>query len=248
MAVLNKIKDFFKKSHVYLFNENYKDWTKRRYKFHLILGEVQDGKFPWYNNVWNEIYEPLFNQILSHSPECKNTGVRVLEYKKANNDFDYYKELKLGRLRWDRKSHQKWTMEAESEIKFNNFESWTPIWTICDKTDSAPDIFISIQNQEGYTRRFNIQFNTFIVIAVAEDLSVDCNSTIIELSKKINSKITICHTRQWSEGKKDKDKNWKFYNWIQDTSTNGIYKEQSLHSFNFNELVFEPYWEIVYKK
>jgi hypothetical protein len=224
MGVLNKIKNIITKSYEFLSSKNDKEWSKRRYRFYLILGEVQDDK-PWHSNEWNEIYEPLLSQILNHSPECKNTGVRVLEYKKDNIDSEYYKELKLGRLRWDKKSHQKWTMEAKSEIKFNHFESWTPIWTICDKTNSAPDIFVSIQNEEVYKKRLNLQFDIFMVIAIAEDLNIDCNSIIVELSKKSKSKITICHTRQWSEGKKDKDKNWKFYNWIQDTYSNGIYRE-----------------------
>ncbi len=159
----------------------------------------------------------------------------------------YYSDLKLGRLKWDNKSHLKWTIEVNSEIKFNNFESWTPIWTICDRNNSAPDIFISIQNEEDSKQRFiNLQFDFFIVIAIAEDLKLNCNPIIADFSKEINAKRTICQTRHWSKAGSDKNKNWTFNNWIQDTRSNGIYKGQSLHNFNFDDLIFEPYWEIIY--
>ncbi len=232
-----------------------KDWTKRRFRFYLIFGEVQNGKLPWHKTEWNELYEPLLSRVLQLSPKYKNTGVRVLEYKKEvlkskkdNKEFDYYSDLKLGRLKWDNKSHQKWTTEVDSDIKFNSFESWTPIWTICDRNNLAPDIFISIQNEEDSKQRFmNLQFDFFIVIAIAEDLKLNCNPIISDFSKEINAKRTICQTRHWNKAGSDKNKNWTFNNWIQDTWSNGIYKGQSLHNFNFDDLIFEPYWEIIYK-
>ena len=39
--------------------------------------------------------------------------------------------------------------------------------------------------------------------------------------------------------------NLTFVNWIQDTFSNGIYKEKNLHSFDFDKLEFEPIWEVI---
>jgi hypothetical protein len=152
-------------------------------------------------------------------------------------------------LKWDTKSHHKWTLDSTSDIKFNQFESWTPIWTICGRTNSAPDIFISIQNQEDSKQGFShLQFNVFAVIAVAEDLNIECDSLVIDFSKRVNAKRAVSHSRLWSKGKKDKEGNCTFLNWIQDTYSNGIYKGQSLHNFNYESIVFEPYWKTIYKR
>ena len=66
-----------------------------------------------------------------------------------------------------------------------------------------------------------------------------------ELSERINSKATILKTRRW--GKPEKAGNWTFVNWIQDTFSNGIYKEKNLHSLEFDKLEFEPIWEVIYR-
>ena len=236
-----------KKAYKYLTDENSKDWSKRKYDFYLLLGETKDQQFPWTNEIWHEQIEPLVDKLLEKSPEYKNTGIRVLKYQKKPNS-EYYQDLKLGRLRWDKKSHDKWTVQEDKDLYFKHFELWTPIWTKCEKTSSAPDIFVLIENEEDFNKSNTRQFNTFIVLAIATDLNADCRDTIIELSKKTGSKRTVFHTRKWSEGKKDKDKNWTFHNWIQDTFSNGIYRETSLHNFKFNDIVFEPYWETVYEE
>lgn len=249
MTVVNKITKFLNQSYQHLTTTNTKEWCVRRFRFYLILGDVQDDGFPWLKTAWSNDYEPLLSQLLQKSPEFKNTGIRVLEYKKASGVPNYYSVLKLGRLKWDTKSHHKWTVDDNIDIKFNQFESWTPIWTICDRTSSAPDIFILIQNQQDSKQRFSpLQFNVFVVIAVAEDLNVDCDSIVIDFSKRINAKRAIAHSRLWSTGKKDKEDNWTFLNWIQDTHSNGIYKGQSPHNFKYEDIVFEPYWETIYRR
>jgi hypothetical protein len=243
MSIIKGIKNAYK----FLTEDNSKDWSKRQYNFYLFFGDSIDQHLPWNYEMWNEQIEPLIDKILVKSTEYKNTGIRVLKYQKKPNS-EYFQDLKLGKLRWDKKSHEKWTIQSESDIYFKHFELWTPIWTKCEKSNSAPDIFIIIENENDYIKNRDRQFNVFVVLAIATDLKVDCNDIIIELSKKLNSKKTVSHIRKWSEGKKDINKNWKFYNWIQDTYINGIYRKKSLHDFNFTEIVFEPYWEMIYKE
>lgn len=245
MGLLDGIKSVIEKSHEQLSHDS-KKWTKRRYKFYLFFGEQKASELPWIMNKWNDDIEPLFNKILQNSPNFKDTGIRVLEYMEKN-EKGYHAPAKFGRLRWDSKSHAKWLLQPDSGRVFHGFEGWTLIWTICERTNSAPDIFVSMQNEEGFARPFELQFNVFTVLAIAEDLKVDCTEEVIELSKRLNSRRTVVHDRKWSEGKYDSNGNWKFHNWIQDTWVNGLYKGQSLHKFGFDELVFEPYWKTIYK-
>lgn len=228
-----------------LTRDNSKDWLYRRYYFYLLFGQSTNADYPWDNKFWTDQLEQIIDKILAKSTEYKNTGIRVLKYEKQADSK--YKEVKHGRLRWDRESHEKWTIQHQSEIDFREFELWTPIWTRCEKADSPPDIFISINNERDIRNVSTRQFDSFVVLAVATDMNIDCKYEIIELSKKLNSRKTVCHIRKWSKGKRDKDKNWKFPNWIQDTFSNGIYRGKSLHKFDFKDIVFdEQYWEIIY--
>lgn len=241
MSVLERIK----KVSEGLTETNSTEWSKRKYDFYLFLGESTNEHLPWNHEIWNDHVEPLIDEIIAKSVEYKDTGIRVLEYQKLPNS-EYYKELKLGRIRWNKKSHDKWTIQKESDIKFKHFELWTPIWTKCEKSSSAPDVFLTIENENDFNNERDIQFNVFAVLAIATDLKFDCHNIITELSDNLKAKKTIKNVRKWSRGKEDKDKNWKFDNWIQDTFSNGIYKGQSLHKFNFEDIEFEPYWETIY--
>ncbi len=235
--------DVIKKVYKYVTKNDYKDWSYRKYSFNLFFCESTDGNLPWNYQVWDKHIEPLIDEILKQSPEYKNTGIRVLKYQKQG-DSNYYKDLKLGRLRWDKKSHEKWTVREEDNIHFDQFELWTPIWTICERLDFPPDIFIKIENEKKINDNRDKQFDVFMILAIATDLNIEYKDMIVELSKRMGSLKTVSQIRKWS--KSNKDKNWTFHNWIQDTWTNGIYKGQSLHDFDFDKIVFEPYWEIVY--
>lgn len=241
--IIDRLKAIYK----YLTEDDSMHWSNREYSFNILLCKSTDQNFPWNYQTWVEDIKPIIATLLAQSAACQNAGIRVLKYQKQP-DSDYFKELKLGRLRWDDKSHEKWTIQKEdASVFFKQFELWTPIWTQCEKANCPPDIFISIENENKLEGCNQVQFDAFVVVAIAADLKLDCKDTIIELSKKIGSKVTVSQTRKWDKGKKDKDKNWTFYNWIQYTWTNGIYRKQNLHNFNLDDVVFEPYWQIVYK-
>src|SRR5688500_361461 len=103
MAVLQQMKNIAKKTWEYLTYENTKECTRRRFRFYILFGEIKNDKLPWSKSEWNETHEPLLRKILQSSPEQKNTGIRVLEYKKMNGNSAYYTDCKLGRLKWDEK-------------------------------------------------------------------------------------------------------------------------------------------------
>jgi hypothetical protein len=230
-----------------------KNWQNRPYEFYLILGQNESDKFPWIKSNWDSSFEPYFDFLLKQTVNFDQTGIRVTKLapekriaKKDKKEFTYLSEIKLGKLRWDSTSHSKWTIMDNTDSYFQSFELWAPIWTVCEKRDFPPEIYISITNQNNFEKDKKIQFGYFVVIAVAKNLNIDTKQIIKELSVKINSRITVVKTRRW--GMPENVGDWTFVNWIQDTFVGGIYKGENIHSFNLNELKFEPVWEIIYRE
>lgn len=225
----------------------------RHYDFYLIFGQKDESKSPWLTKIWKSDFEPYLNTLINGSEYAKETALRVTKYnseirisKKEEKEFIYNTEIKLGRLRWDYKSHDKWTMPNNTDYYFQNFELWTPIWTICEKKQISPDIFITISNESHNKNKGEVQFGYFMVVAVAKNLNIDSKPILKELSERVNSRATILKTRKWN--KTENVGNWTFVNCIEYTFSNGIYKGKNLHSFNFDELEFEPIWEVIHKQ
>lgn len=252
MSLVEKAKQFFKDK-LDTLRELDNGWSSRAYDFYLIFGQNTESESPWINSNWEIDFEPYLDSLIKQVETQKETGIRAIKYKaekriakKDGEEFVYHSEMKLGRLRWNFKSHQKWTVQNNTDNYFLNFELWTPIWTVCEKIDSPPDIFITITNERDFENTRDLQFGYFMVVAVAKNLKIDSKPILRELSEKINSKATILKTRRW--GKPENVENWTFVNWIQDTFSAGIYKGQNLHSLDFNTLEFEPVWEIIYRQ
>ena len=228
-------------------------WENKPYDFYLIFGPNDESKSPWISKNWKTDFEPYFDLLLKQTENLKDTGIRGLKYKpekriskKDNKEFIYNEVVKLGRLKWDEKSHDKWTIVNNTDNYFVNFELWNPIWTICDKKQTPPDIYIKISNERDFENKRNVQFGYFIVVSIAKNLNINSKQILIDLSEKINSKVTILKTRKW--GKTEKVGNWTFVNSIQDTFSNGIYKGENIHNIEFDKLDFEPVWEIIWRK
>ncbi|MFC4476374.1 hypothetical protein [Flavobacterium chungangensis] len=251
MRLIKQFKDKFLNLYDNFTNAD-SSWENREYDFYLIFGQVDYEKSPWIKTNWKSNFEPYFDLLVKQSEFLKETGVRATKCKlekrvskKDNKEFVYHSDLKLGRLKWNEKSHEKWTMSDNTENYFLDFELWSPIWTICEKRQCPPEIYISISNQRDFENKRHIEFGYFIVVAIAKSLNLDSRPILKKLSERINSKATILKTRRW--GKPEKAGNWTFGNWIQDTFSSDIYKNKNLHSFQFEELEFEPTWEVVYR-
>jgi len=228
------------------------NFNARQFRFYLIFGNENENNEPWKEENWKNIYEPSFRQILNFSNYFDKTALRVLEYSKKNKDDQFFSVEKLGKLTWNDKSHQKWVIKTNDDKKFRHFASWTPIWTICEKINNSPDIYISIWNEIpsfNKSSNHNMNFNFLITIGIAVDLEIHCTEIIQNLSQKINAKRTVFNTRPWGKGKLDETETWEFINSIQDTISYGIYKKgetADIHNIPFNDLQFEPYWEIIH--
>ena len=230
------------------------NWKNRPYDFYLIFGQTDKSQAPWIKSSWKTNFESYFNQLIKQTEFANSeTGNRIVKYKPVKTisktgeeKILYSKLIKPGRLSWNEKSHNLWTCEPNSKNLFSHACFWTPRWTICKKIDLPPDIFISISNQDYPSNKKTIQFGYFIVVAIAQDVKIDAKPILKELSEKINAKTTVLMARKWGEPVKSGD--WKFINGIQDTITYGIYKKDSLHNYDFDELKFEPVWEVIYRE
>jgi hypothetical protein len=219
----------------------------RKYDFYLIFGQTEENKSPWVAKNWKSDFEPYFDLLIRKTENFNKTGIRAIKYKsekrvskKDNKEFIYHSVMKLGRLKWDEKSHEKWTITNHLENNFLSFELWTPIWTYCERRHTAPDIYITISNERDFENKRDTK------LSIAKSLKIDSKSILRELSERINAKATILKTRRWNSP--EKAGNWTFVNWIEDTFSNGIYKEENLHSFDFDELEFEPIWDVIYRQ
>jgi hypothetical protein len=222
----------------------------RNYHFYLIFGENIPGKEPWTENEWFANFEPLFNKIIEISPYKKETGLRVLEMAKESETDKHYKEYKMGKLNWDKGSNEKWILKTNDKRHFFHFESWTPRWTICNKINKAPDIYLSFDNENYPENKKILQFDTFTKIAISEDIGNADIEIIKKLSERFNSKRTVYNKKTWFTGRPDKNKKWNLNDWMDCLSSgNGIYKQEkslSMHTIDFNKIEFEPYWEVMY--
>jgi hypothetical protein len=228
-------------------------WENRPYDFYLIFGQIDENESPWITAKWKSDFEPYFGLLIKQTENIRETGIRAVKYKpekrvskEDNKEFIYHSDIKLGRLKWDEKSHEKWTISDKIESHFLNFELWNPIWTICDKRQSPPDIYITISNERDFEKERDIKFGYFIVVAIGKNLKIDSKPILKALSERINAKATILKTRKW--GKPEKAGSWTFGNLIQDTFSSGIYEGKNMHEFDFDKLEFEPVWEVIYRQ
>ena len=228
-------------------------FDNRNYHFYLIFGKNILGKEPWLEEEWINNFEPLFSKIIGISPYKKDTGIRVLEYVKENESDKYYKEYKLGKIGLDKKSIEKWVIKKDDKKHFSHFASWTPRWTICDKINKAPDVYLAISNENYIGNKRILQFDTLVTIAIAEDFEKIQKDLMIKLSKNFYSKRTVYIKKSWFNGKVDENNKWDLEDWIDCIgSGNGIYKDTKkfksldMHIIDFNKIEFEPYWEIIY--
>jgi hypothetical protein len=226
-------------------------FNSRNYHFYLIFGDSPSGKEPWTKAKWTNEIQPILDTILRKSPNYGKTGLKTLQYLPRENS-QYFDEAKFGRLGWNQKSHDKWTLTPDDTTrKFVNLNSWTPIKTVCDKNETAPDIYLNICSESYLAKSYLLQFNVFIVLAIAEDLNFDGHEQVIALSKVVNARKAVYKTRTWGGSReKNKELRWEFVNSISDTKAFGIYKAETmnLHDTKFENIVFEPYWKIIYSK
>lgn len=224
-------------------------WKSRKYHFYLVFADIKAGEAPWERDVWITYTRPIFDEILKQSPYYDQIGLSSVQYVPAS-DSKYFDEMMFETLHWNVVSDEKWTLPPSEQRLFVNLNCWTPKQSTCEQNNQAPDVYFSIQNERGFADNKKTKFDLFIVVAIAEDLNMNGREQLKKLSGILNAKKTVHLTRPWEGSHAKETEMWEFLNSIQNTTTLGIYKGSTLniHDHLFDDLVFQPYWEVVYEK
>ena len=175
---------------------------------------------------------------MSQASARGKAGVRSLQYNPKG------KPISFGRLAWDDKSHAKWTHTPETtEARFMSLEAWAPSWTICEKDDQAPDLFLALANEALPGRADkSLQFGQRLVCAIATDMGPSAAATLqaslVQLAAQ-QSPVTFARThRQWGRA----SSYGGFTGAIQDMLIGGLFQSGDPHARPLDAATFREVW------
>ncbi|PKV44788.1 hypothetical protein CLU92_2137 [Janthinobacterium sp. 61] len=153
------------------------------------------------------------------------------------------KPIPFGRLGWDAKSHAKWTHTPQTtEVRFMSLEAWAPTWTICEKDDQAPDLFLALANESllGLAGK-TLQFSQRLVCAIATDMGPEAAATLrLSLAQLAAQQeaVVFAHTqRQWGRAAYG-----GFTGAIQDMLIGGLFQPDDPHARSIDAATFREPW------
>jgi hypothetical protein len=222
----------------------------RDYEVYIILGSPEMPPL-WRWDRWQTVADLL--APFAEVPRGK-AALRGHRYVPNPKKPGFSKAEGLGRIGWDRRSHEKWTFNSpltnglSSTWQFGNMEAWAPSWNVCGRENLAPDFYFSMNNQTmlGIANK-ELAFNPVIVLAVSASLDGDYRFGIREaalsLSSFVDSKLFVSRKRPWgySWGLELK----AFTGAIQDLGTGGLFKLGDPHGRPLNADTFAEEWSQV---
>ncbi|MCC7642381.1 MULTISPECIES: hypothetical protein [unclassified Janthinobacterium] len=164
-------------------------------------------------------------------------GVRNHQYNPKG------KPISFGRLGWDAKSHAKWTHTPETtEVRFMSLEAWAPTWTVCEKDDQAPDVFLALANESLLGRAGkSLQFGQRLVCAIATDMGSAAAATLRQSLTQLAAQqdaVVFAHTqRQWGRAAYG-----GFTGAIQDMLIGGLFQPDDPHARPLDDTAFQDVW------
>ena len=160
--------------------------------------------------------------------------------------------VKFGRLGWKVSDHQKWTHrsptnnEASKSWTFLSLEVWAPAWTVCERENLAPDVFLSIADESlGGGYRQDLLFNPVVVFAVVSALAQrqpsEVSAVVSALRELSSAKLVGCQRRPWGQPFGSVG----FTNSIQDLAVSGLFKPGQRQKGEFGFHLFADKWDPV---
>ena len=168
------------------------------------------------------------------------TGVRTHQYNPQG------KLIPFGRMGWDAKSHAKWTHTAgTADARFMSLEAWVPTWTVCEKEDLAPDLFISRFNEDHLTAAGRpLLFGQRLVCAVATGLGEEACATVkqavAQLAAQQQAPVFAHARRPWGKAMLG-----GFGSAIQDLALTDLFKPGSPHVRPLDGDTFRGRWNFI---
>ena len=209
----------------------------RDYEVFLLLA-APDAAPLWQAAQWAPFAAGLDGLIAQARGKA---GVRSHQYNPKG------KPIPFGRLGWDAKSHAKWTHTAEtSEARFMSLEAWAPTWTVCEKDDQAPDLFLALANESllGLAGK-HLQFSQRLVCAIATDMGPEAAATLrqalAQLAAQQDAVVFARTHRQWGRA----SPYGGFTAAIQDMLIGGLFQADDPHARPLDDAAFQDAWTLL---
>ena len=209
----------------------------REYEVFLLLA-APDAAPLWQAAQWTPFAASLDGLIAQARGKA---GVRSHQYNPKG------KPIAFGRLGWDAKSHAKWThTAATTQARFMSLEAWAPTWTLCEKDDQAPDVFLALANESLLGRAGKpLQFGQRLVCAIATDMGADASATLQAALAQLavqQDAVVFAHTRrQWGSA----SPYGGFTGAIQDMLIGGLFQPDTPHARPLDAATFREPWTLL---
>ena len=207
----------------------------RDYEVFLLLA-APDAAPLWNAAQWTPFAASLDGLVAQARGKV---GVRSHQYNPKG------KSIAFGRLGWNATSHAKWTHTAETtEARFMSLEAWAPTWTVCEKDDQAPDVFLALANESllGLAGK-RLQFSQRLVCAIAADMGPQAAATLqaalAQLAARQDAVVFARTHRQWGRA----SAYGGFTAAIQDMLIGGLFRQDDPHARPLDDATFREAWE-----
>jgi hypothetical protein len=213
------------------------------YDTYIVLGDPAAAAL-WHWKVWKR-FSPAIDPLIQAARG--KPAVRSTQYLPNRAG-----EVKFGRLGWKESDHQKWShgsptnKEASESWSFLSLEVWAPVWTVCERENLAPDVFLSIADESlggGYCQ--DLMFNPVVVFAAvsafAQGHPSAVSAVVSALRELTAAKLVGYQRRPWGKALGSVG----FTNSIQDLAVSGLFKPGPRHKGEFGFHLFADRWEPV---
>ena len=207
----------------------------RDYDVYLLLAAPAAPPL-WEAAQWMPFAASL-DGIVAQAAARGTPAVRSLQYNPKG------KPIAFGRLGWDDKSHAKWMhTAATAQARFISVEAWAPAWTVCEKDDQAPDVFLALANEsllglQGKT----LQFSQRLLCAIATDMGADADAALRQalapLAAQQNAVLFARTRRQWGRAS-----GAGFTDAIQDMLLGGLFRQDDPHARPLDAQALREAW------
>jgi len=208
----------------------------REYEVFLLLAAPASPGL-WQQEQWT----PFADAVNGIVAQARGKGaVRSHQYNPAG------KLIAFGRMGWDARGHAKWThTPATTDARFMSLEAWAPAWTACEKDDLAPDLFISLFNEDYLNSAGKpLLFGQRLVCAVATDLGQEAAATLraalAQLAVKQQAPVFAHARRPWGKAMLG-----GFSSAIQDLALTDLFQPGDVHARPLDAATFTGSWEML---
>ena len=209
----------------------------REYEVFLLLAAPASPGL-WQQEQWT----PFADAVNGIVAQARGKGaVRSHQYNPAG------KLIAFGRMGWDARGHAKWThTQATTDARFMSLEAWAPTWTLCEKDDQAPDVFLALANESLLGRAGKpLQFGQRLVCAIATDIGPDAAATLRQALAQLAAQqdaVVFAHTRrQWGRA----SPYGGFTGAIQDMLIGGLFQQDDPHARPLDDATFREPWTLL---